>query len=174
MFDRIIDFLISIIDKILPVVVVDHYNQGVRLRFGKYNAVLNPGLHFKIPFVDKVIEEMVKTTTVNLSEQTITTKDWRSVVVRAIIKYEVGDVKLFLLEVNDAIDALSDMSKGIIRDQIKKRDWKDCNGDDLEKEIYLKIRKEASKWGLKVLEVTLTDLGEVPSFRLFNSGFLQT
>lgn len=174
MLDKLIDFLIELKDQLLPWVVIEHYNEGVRLRLGKNKGKLMPGFHVKIPFVDQVLVQMVKTTTVNLSEQTITTKDNRQVVVRAIIKYEVGDVIKFLLEVNDAIDALSDMSKGIIRDQIKKRNWNQCNDDDIEKEIYKRIKTEAEKWGLKVKEVTLTDLGEIPSFRLFNSSFIQT
>jgi regulator of protease activity HflC (stomatin/prohibitin superfamily) len=170
MFDRLIDFIIELKDQLLFWAVVDHYDMGVRLRFGKNKGVLEPGLHWKIPFADKILTHMIKTTTVNLSEQSVTTKDWKQVVVRAIIKYEVSNVEVLLLEVNDPIDALSDMTKGIIRTAIITRDWYECNGPDLSREITGKVKNEAKKWGVRVDTVTLTDLGEIPSFRLFNSA----
>ena len=52
-------------------------------------------------------EHMVKPKTINLIEQTITTKDYKSVVVKSVIKYETADVVKLLLEVNDAADALA-------------------------------------------------------------------
>lgn len=174
MWDKFLDWLDKKGDNLKFWWVVDQYNKGVLLRWGKFVRVLEPGFHCKWPIADDVLEQMVVVTTVNLSEQTITTLDNRQLVVRAVIKYEVAEVEKFLLEVNDAVDALSDMSKGIIRDQVKKRKWSECNGDELESEINDSIKKEAKKWGLTVKKVTLTDLGEIPSFRLFNSSFIQT
>jgi regulator of protease activity HflC (stomatin/prohibitin superfamily) len=171
MFDRIIDLLMIVWDQILPFEIVDHYNRGVRLRLGKHKGgVLGAGFHWKIPFFDSIIQQMIKAKTINLSEQTITTKDGTSIVVRAVIKYEVDDVETLLLEVNDAIDALADMTKGIIRKTFIDMNWADCNNPEVENTITKKARVESKKWGVKIIEVTITDLGDVPSFRLFNSS----
>jgi len=173
MFEKLIDVLLEFLDNIIPFVVIPAYDQGVRLRFGLNKGKLEPGFHWKIPFADNILSHMVKTTTINLSEQTVTTKDWKSVVVKGVIKYEVKDVEILLLEVNDPIDAISDMAKGIIRTAFTERNWEDCNNGSVSTEITQKIKRESAKWGISVKEVTLTDLGEMKSFRLFNSSFVQ-
>lgn len=173
MLDKLIEFVLEIIDKVLPFVVIPQYNMGIRLRFGINKGVLNPGFHFKIPFVDEILSHMVKVTTLNLPEQTITTKDWKSVVVRSVIKYEVENIEKLLLEVNDPIDAISDMTMGIIRNTLILKNWKECNDIEIGSEITKKVRTEARKWGISVKEVTLTDLGEMRSFRLFNSNIVR-
>ena len=173
MFEKLIDVLLEFLDNIIPFVVIPAYDQRIRLRFGLNKGKLEPGFHWKIPFADNILSHMVKTTTINLSEQTVTTKDWKSVVVKGVIKYEVKDVEILLLEVNDPIDAISDMAKGIIRTAFTERRWEDSNNGSVSTEITAKIKKEAAKWGISVKEVTLTDLGEMKSFRLFNSTFVQ-
>jgi len=59
MFDRLLDVILSFLDQILPVAVVNQTDKGVRLRFGKFKEVLNPGWHFKISFVDEVLKHTV-------------------------------------------------------------------------------------------------------------------
>lgn len=169
MFDRIIDFILNFLSDILPFVVVDHYDRGVRLRLGKKREVLEPGIHLKWPFVDKVLTQMVKTTTIQLPEQTITTKDNKSIVVKSIIKYQIVNVEVSLLEVNDPIDAVSDMTLGIIRDVFIKKDWVDCNDGAISKVITDKANKEAEKWGIGIDKVTLTDLGLIRTVRLMGN-----
>jgi regulator of protease activity HflC (stomatin/prohibitin superfamily) len=173
MFEKLIDVILQFIDNIKPWVVVPVYDRGVRLRWGLNRGLLKPGFHWKIPFADEVLSHMVMTTTINLSEQTITTKDWKSIVVKGVIKYEVDNVEKLMLEVNDPIDAISDMAKGIIRTVFINRDWAECNNDAVASEITKKVKTEAEKWGIDVKKVTLTDLGEMRSFRLFNSTFTQ-
>lgn len=155
-------------------VIIPQYERGVRMRNGKFKEVLEPGFHWKIPIIDTVLTHMIVTTTLNISEQSVTTKDWKSVVVASVVKYDVSDIETFLLTVGDQIDALSDMTKGIIRKQIMKREWKDCNSSTLLTDIKNEVKEKAQEWGINVIEVTLTDLGEMRSFRLFNSTFLQT
>jgi regulator of protease activity HflC (stomatin/prohibitin superfamily) len=109
---------------------------------------------------------MVKATTLNLSEQTITTKDGQSIVIRSVIKYEVSDVETLLLEVSNAVDALSDIVQGIIRDKIIEKDWSELNTSSLTGEISRASKAEARKWGITILQITITDLALMRSIRL--------
>lgn len=167
--DKIIDFLFQFLGQLLPFEVIPYYNRGVRLRLGKpVGGVLDPGLHWKVPFADDILTHMVKTKTINLLEQTITTKDYKSIVVKAVIKYEVSDVSTLLLEVNDPTDALADMVQGIIRDKLIEKDWIECNSPNLIGEISRKAKAEAKQWGISIIQITLTDLAEMRSIRLLN------
>lgn len=169
MLDKLIDFLLQFLEHLLPVIVIPPYERGLRIRLGKNLGILGNGWHWKIPFADVVLTQMVVTTTIPLPEQTITTKDNCSIVVKSVIKYEISDVEKLLLEVNDAVDAVSDMTQGIIRDIFVSKDWSECNDPEIVKAITQKARTEAEKWGIKISKVTLTDLGLMRSIRLIGN-----
>ena len=168
MLDRLIDFILSIIEEILPFFVIKEYEGAIILRFGKYYKTYSKGIYFKIPFVDNPIKDFITTTTLTIASQSITTKDEKQLVVKAVVKYNIEDIKAFLLEVYDATDAISDTTQAIIKEQVNMRDWKECNNIELDNEITKKLRREVKKWGINIDKVTLTDIGIIKSIRLFN------
>jgi regulator of protease activity HflC (stomatin/prohibitin superfamily) len=110
-------------------------------------------------------------TTLSLDAQSLYTKDKQNIVVKAVIKYKISDVKTFLLEVYDAQDALSDMSQSIIKNVIMSMSMDECTDSELDNTLTKKVRVEARKWGVEVQQVTLTDLAPIRSFRLINDTF---
>lgn len=170
MIDRLIDFLLQFLDQILPFKVITQTDGAVRLRLGKFVGILNRGLHYKIPFVDEIMSHSILWSTMSLSSQSLTTKDKKCVVVKGIIKYRIADVEVFLLEVWDAIDALSDMTQGIIFDIVKERTLDELQVSDLKPLISRKVRAEAKRWGIEVETVTLSDFAEITSIRLLNDS----
>jgi regulator of protease activity HflC (stomatin/prohibitin superfamily) len=168
MLDKILDFLMQIWNQLAPFHVIEHYNRGVMLRLGKFRKIVEPGLLWKIPFVDQIIEHTVVATTIELSSQSLTTKDEKNIVARAVVKYEIKDIEVFLLDVYDAVDAISDMTMGIIKKVITNKSWEECKEESLDDLITKKARVEARKWGIEIIAVTLTDLGVIRSIRLFN------
>jgi regulator of protease activity HflC (stomatin/prohibitin superfamily) len=104
----------------------------------------------------------------DLPSQTITTKDGLQVVAKCIIKYEISDIKEFMLKIYDAKDAVSDTSQGIVRRSIAALTWSQCYDSELENTITKKTRAELKKWGISIDTVTFTNLGLVRSLRLFN------
>ena len=71
MFDKLIEVLIEWWNHILPFIIIRDYEQAVLLRFGKFNKVLLPGIHFKIPFFDEAIDQHVVVTTLSLDAQSL-------------------------------------------------------------------------------------------------------
>jgi regulator of protease activity HflC (stomatin/prohibitin superfamily) len=172
MFDKLVELLTNWWLEIKPLVIIRDYEGAVLLRFGKFKRVLEPGLHFKIPMFDEVIDQHVVITTLSLDAQSLYTRDKQNIVVKGLIKYKIADVKTFLLEVYDAQDAISDMSQGIIKNVIMSLELKDCLDPELDNTLTKKVRVEAKKWGVEVQQVTLTDLAPIRSFRIINDNFL--
>lgn len=172
MFDKLIDVLIEWWNHILPFIIIRDYEEAVLLRFGRFNKVLLPGIHFKIPFFDEVIDQHVVVTTLSLDAQSLYTQDRQNIVVKGIIKYKISDVKTFLLEVYDAQDALSDMSQSIIKNVIMSMTLEECIDPEMDNTLTKKVRVEARKWGVEVQQVTLTDIAPIRSFRFINDSFL--
>jgi len=171
MFDKLIEIISHWWLQIVPLVIIREYEEAVLLRFGLFNRVLLAGIHFKIPLVDEVLDQHVVTTTLSLDAQSLYTKDKQNIVVKAVIKYKIADVKTFLLEVYDAQDALSDMSQSIIKNVIMSMSMDECTDSELDNTLTKKVRVEARKWGVEVQQVTLTDLAPIRSFRLINDTF---
>ena len=171
MFDKLIEIISNWWLQLTPIIIIRDYEEAVLLRFGKFKSVLKPGIHFKIPMFDEVIDQHVVVTTLSLDAQSLYTKDKQNIVVKAVIKYKISDVKVFLLEIYDAQDALSDMSQGIIKNVIMSMSMDECTDSELDNTLTKKVRVEARKWGVEVQQVTLTDLAPIRSYRLINDTF---
>ena len=165
MFDKLVDLLVRFSMDILPFVIVEQWNGAVQLRFGKFIKVLYPGIHFKIPFFDSIIECPVITQSVNLPSQTLTTLDDESIVLKSIIRYKVSNIQTYLLSVMHANDVLIDTTQGIIRDVVEMTTWDGLV--DVNSQITNEVKEYVVRWGIEVEAVTITDLGIVKSFRIF-------
>ena len=171
MFDKLIEIITNWWLQLTPIIIIRDYEEAVLLRFGRFKAVFKPGMHFKIPLFDEVIDQHVVVTTLSLDAQSLYTKDKQNIVVKGLIKYKIADVQIFLLEVYDAQDALSDMSQSIIKNIIMSMTLEECTDSELDNILTKKVRVEARKWGVEVQQVTLTDLAPIRSYRLINDNF---
>lgn len=168
MFDKLIDLLAQWWNFLMPAVIIPDYEEAVLLRGGKFKKVLKPGFHVKLPIIDEVVSQHVVITTLSLSAQSLYTKDKQNVVVKAVVKYKISDVKVFLLEVFDAQDALADMTQSIIKNIIISLPLEACIDPEIDNTLTKKVRVEAKKWGVDIQQVTLTDIAPIRSFRLIN------
>ena len=144
MFDKLIEIITHWWLQLTPLIIIRDYEEAVLLRFGKFKSVLKPGMHIKIPLFDEVIDQHVVVTTLSLDAQSLYTRDKQNIVVKGLIKYRIADVKIFLLEVFDAQDALSDMSQSIIKNIIMSMTMDECKPEcadgqqlDLQVNFYL-------------------------------------
>ena len=165
MLDKLAEFLTRFGNQLMPWVIIEEWNGAVHLRFGKWIKTLPPGLYFKIPFFDSIIECPVITQSINLPSQTLTTLDEQSIVLKSIIRYRVSNVRTYLLKVMHATDVLVDTTQGMIRDIVEVTTWEDLV--DVNHQITNEVKEFVVKWGIEVEAVTITDLGIVKSFRIF-------
>ena len=172
MLDKLVELISNWIRELSPIVIVPSYEEGVLLRFGKYNKTLYPGIYLKIPIFDEVITHHTVMTTLSLPAQSLYTIDNQNVVVKGVVKYKIVDVKIFLLEVYDAKDAVSDMTQSIIKNIIMSKTMNQCTDSEIDNVLTKKSRQEIKKWGVDIQQVTLTDLAPIRSYRLINDSFL--
>jgi modulator of FtsH protease HflK len=116
---------------------------GVLQRFGHYHQIVDPGLHWKIPFgVDTVIQVPIKrqlkeefgfgtpgATFVNQVaskqqwnlETTIVTGDLNTAQVEWVIQFRIENAFDFLFKVRDPGEALRDISESVMREVVGDR-----------------------------------------------------
>lgn len=175
MFDWLKDLINWLKDELIPFVIITEYERGVLLRLGKAErvegvyVVRGPGLHWRWPLIDTIITTTVVPTTVDLAEQTVTTRNSVQLVIECSVKYDIIDAAVLLLEVHGAVDALADMSKGIIRRQISALEWPAVNDVSFEKDVLKLINKEAKRWGIRAVAFNVASLAPMRSIRLLQS-----
>lgn len=168
MFDKLIDLIVTFIHDFLPFKIVNQWEEGVHLRNGKFLRTVGPGLKWKLPFFDKLWVTPVITQTVNLSPQTVTSLDEKSIVLTSIVRYQITDVKKFLLGVMHANDVLIDTTQGIIRDMVENTRWEEL--DDLTNIVTPEVNKQVERWGISVDLVSFPDLGEIVTYRVISDS----
>jgi membrane protease subunit HflK len=167
MFDKLIDLMVTFIHDVLPFKIVDQWEKGVYLELGKFKKVVEPGLNWKIPFFGQILTTPVITQTVNLSPQTVTSEDEKSIVLSSIVRYHIYDVRKFILGVMHANDALVDTTQGIIRDVVEGSKWTDLY--DLGSVVTPEVNQQVEKWGITVEQVSFPDLGEIKTYRIIGN-----
>ena len=169
MIDQLIGFLKSFGLALLPWSVVDAWQKAVVLRFGKYHRTLEPGFHWMIPFVETVHALCVVTNTTTLRAQSVTMADGKVVTTEAIIRWSVGDIKIYALEITDASNVVTDLAQGAIASVLRASVMGDPT---LDSSIQKEARKQLSRFGIKVEAITLTTFAPVKVIRLV--GAFQT
>lgn len=170
MFDRIFDWVDRGWSWLRPFVVIDAWEKGAVLRFGKFRRALEPGFHWKWPLVEHVTEITAVETTMRLLPQTLTTKDGVGVVATAIVKYEIKDVEKFVTKIFDAKDALGDITMGAVRRTVSTMGYAALMAElTPETEVLKGVRSEVSQYGFKVNRITFIDLAKVRSIRLIQA-----
>lgn len=164
MFSRFIELIVDSWSVITPFFIVDQTESGIIKRLGIYNRRAHAGIAWKWPLIESYETETILITTLGLNSQTLTTKDHKSVVISAIIKYKIQDVKLYLLNVYEPEDVLADITMGEIQKKVTKTNYSDLL--KIEKKILPVVAKSVEEYGICVQSVTFIDIGAVKSIRL--------
>jgi membrane protease subunit HflK len=169
MFQPIFDFIALFWDYLKMYWIIEDYNKGVVLRWGRFNRVMEPGFSWKWPFAEVVLETTIVPTTMRLSAQSLKTIEGEPIVCESVIKYEVRDVRTLLLKVYDATDAIVDMTQAIIKSLVLEKTWDECRTAEMDSAITRKARVEAKKWGIEIIQVTIVSIAKAPTVRLLGA-----
>jgi len=142
--------------------------KGIHLRFGSIAAVVDDGLHFKIPFIDNV--NLIETRVVKYEIGTeSTSKDLQVVKTEMTLNYKIG-IDVQELYTNLGIEYQSRVIDPTIKESVKEVMAK-YNAEDLitnrglvKAGIEESISGRLKKYGLVVTDVALTHLDFSPEF----------
>ncbi len=168
MFDKLVDVLLSCIDLFYFVRVVDEWEGGVVLRFGRYHRTVKPGWHFIWPFlIERLITQDMFPVPSKLDAQSLTTADGVAVVVSSVVTWKAHNVRKVLLECGGHEEALLDSVTGVLAQHVTGANWADLVTEEFRRTITTAVKERARKWGIKVLDVQMRDVARCESLRLF-------
>lgn len=170
MFDRLIDLLVQFIDLFRFWTVIKEFERGVGLRLGRFWKVMEPGLHWIIPFgIDEVLVDNVVTRTCGLNGITMTLRDGITVNVSAIVRFNIRDIKKALLEVEGIDDVIRDCTYGFISDVVRHSTWDELIRPETLDVVTTAARRRAWKYGIEIENVAFTDLTKAKALALIQS-----
>jgi len=112
---------IAVVFLIEGIQVVPQQNAWVVERLGKFNAILEPGLTFIVPFIDRVAyRHSLKEVPLDVPEQVCITKDNTQLAVDGILYYQVTDPRLASYGSANYVAAISQLAQTTLRSVIGK------------------------------------------------------
>ena len=165
--DRFIEFILQIWESIVPCTVLDEYERGVVLRWGRFDREIGPGFHWLFPpIMYRALTEVVVVQPHNLVAQSLTTSDDIPMVISAVITSRVENVTKLLLEVEGREQAISDVTLGVVASCVAKATYDEVRQDAFRQTVLKEVRRLARKYGVEVLNVQFSDLQRCRSLRL--------
>lgn len=144
--------------------------RGIRLRFGKAHrdsnrrpVVYDPGFMLLIPFVDTLRRRHVRQQTLKFENQLIMLQSGLIFNVSAIVMFRVSDVYKALFEINELDDSISDLSMGILRDEISRRNYQELfDTKSISENLFSALKEKAEEWGVEFIMFKLTNCAPTP------------
>lgn len=157
----IIFIVIALIFAFKAINVIPQQTAWVIERLGKFHKILNPGLNFIIPFIDKVAyKHSLKEIPLDTPSQVCITKDNTQLTVDGILYFQVTDPKLASYGTSNYLIAITQLAQTTLRSVIGKMVLDETfeERDVINNQVVSAIDEAALNWGVKVLRYEIKDL----------------
>jgi Membrane protease subunits, stomatin/prohibitin homologs len=153
--------IIVLIILISNIKVVPQAHVYVVERLGAYNSTWTTGLHFKIPFIDKISKRVsLKEQVIDFPPQPVITKDNVTMQIDTVVYFQVSDAKLYAYGVERPISAIENLSATTLRNIIGdlELDHTLTSRDVINTKIRTILDEATDAWGIKVNRVELKNI----------------
>ena len=154
----ILVFVIVIVSNIK--VVPQSYSYVIE-RLGSYHDSWQNGLHFKIPFADKVSKRVsLKEQVVDFPPQPVITKDNVTMQIDTVVYFQITDPKLYVYGVENPLSAIENLSATTLRNIIGDMELDNTltSRDVINTKIRVILDEATDAWGIKVNRVELKNI----------------
>ncbi|WP_410221917.1 SPFH domain-containing protein [Pedobacter sp.] len=158
------EFIEYILNAIKIWIIVQPWERGLRVRRGKYITKLKGGIYFRIPYIDSIFIQSVRTRVISLPMQTLTSKDFKTITLNSAIGYCIVDVDKLYNNIFHPELTLSNMAMSEVSEFIHNNNVDDINPQLIENAVIEKLK--AGNYGIDVHYFKLTNFAIVKTFRL--------
>ena len=130
-------------------------------RLGAYNATWTTGIHFKIPFIDRISKKVTLMEQVaDFPPQPVITKDNVRMQIDTVIFYQITDCKLYTYGVTNPLAAIENLTATTLRNIIGELelDATLTSRDIINTKMRAILDEATDPWGIKVNRVELKNI----------------
>ncbi len=161
LFVALVLILVVLLVLIANLKIVSQAQVYVIERLGSYLTTWDTGLHFLIPFIDRVAKRVsLKENVVDFPPQPVITKDNVTLQIDTIVFYLVSDPKMFTYGIDRPISAIENLTATTLRNIIGDLDLDATltSRDVINSRITSILDEATDKWGIKVTRVELKNI----------------
>ena len=130
-------------------------------RLGAYNGTWSVGMHFKVPFIDRVAKKvLLKEQVVDFAPQPVITKDNVTMRIDTVVYYQITDPKLYAYGVDNPIMAIENLTATTLRNIIGdlELDSTLTSREIINTKMRATLDEATDPWGIKVNRVELKNI----------------
>jgi hypothetical protein len=145
---------------------IQPWEQGLRVRAGKYERLLYPGIHFKIPILDLVYVQTDRPRVVNIPIQTLTTKDGKTITVSTAFGYSISSILKLYHSLYQPELTISNMVMSSVAEYVATHPIDECTPSKIESNSIPDLVGK----GIKDVKVTIVGYAIVKTYRIISEG----
>jgi len=152
---------IAIIIVITNIKIVPQAQAFIIERLGAYKETWEVGLHFKIPFIDRISNRVsLKERVLDLPPQPVITKDNVTIQIDTVIYYTITDPKLYTYGVERPLMAIELLSTTTLRNIIGDLELDETltSRDTINSKMRIIIDEATDPWGIKINRVEVKNI----------------
>lgn len=137
-------------------------------RLGAYHQTWSTGIHFKIPFIERIAKIVsMKEQVVDFPPQPVITKDNVTMQIDTIVFFQITDPKLYAYGVENPITAIENLTATTLRNIIGEMelDHTLTSRDIINSKIRSILDEATDPWGIKVNRVELKNILPPPEIQ---------
>ena len=130
-------------------------------RLGAYQATWSTGIHFKVPFIERVARKVnLKEQVVDFPPQPVITKDNVTMQIDTVVFFQITDPKLYTYGVENPIMAIENLSATTLRNIIGDMELDETltSGETINTKMRASLDEATDPWGIKVNRVELKNI----------------
>ena len=148
--------------------VVQQSKAYVVERLGAFHSVWGVGIHFKVPFIEKVAKVVsLKEQVVDFAPQPVITKDNVTMQIDTVLYFQITDPKLYAYGVEYPMAAIENLSVTTMRNIIGDMDLEQTltSRDTINSQMRLLLDEATDPWGIKVNRVEVKNIQPPPDIQ---------
>lgn len=130
-------------------------------RLGAYQATWSTGIHFKVPFIERVARKVnLKEQVVDFPPQPVITKDNVTMQIDIVVFFQITDPKLYTYGVENPIMAIENLSATTLRNIIGDMELDETltSRETINTKMRASLDEATDPWGIKVNRVELKNI----------------
>ena len=157
----LIVIIIIIVVGVLGIKIIPQSRAFVVERLGAYHRTMQTGLHYVIPFVERVANTVsLKETVKDFAPQPVITKDNVTMQIDTVVYFQITDSKLYTYGVENPINAIENLTATTLRNIIGELELDETltSRDVINTKMRSILDEATDPWGVKVNRVEVKNI----------------
>ncbi len=153
--------IIILIIIVAGIKIIPQSRSKVTERLGSYHATLQTGVHYVIPFIDRVANDVsLKEIVKDFAPQPVITKDNVTMQIDTVVYFQITDPKLYTYGVENPVNAIENLTATTLRNIIGELELDQTltSRDIINSKMRAILDEATDPWGIKVNRVEVKNI----------------